>query len=146
MTKSDYKPFHWLNSLEPEQKERVLSVMRSLEERSDSHYRKSTILTPDNGRHGVGAAHEDEAHQAEAIACVLRWVRNGTTPSKAGALATDSLRRTLKRHNCRRESDIMWKRDDMAMDGLIARTAMSILIASGVLTDDKEENDEQGNG
>lgn len=117
---------NWIESLYPQERERVFEAMRRIGERVEVSFIAMRKLGAPAGTIPVGAAAFDEFLSGEGPAVFLRALRNGEAPEDAEIQAKEWARGAIKIHNAKRPTQFDWARDEIAGDGPIERARRDI--------------------
>jgi hypothetical protein len=108
---------HWLESLSPNDRNVVLSVMRDTRTRSDYHHGQARKLSPRNGEISAGMAEHEEFCKGEALSVFLRELGKGSTPQQAASVAKETAADIIRIANARREYQV--RRGEGMANGLV---------------------------
>jgi Transglycosylase SLT domain len=125
---------HWLNSLNPDQREQANAAILAQENDMLRHYNG-----PAQGGYGlsVGAGGFDEIMRAEVPREFLTAIRKGMDPAQAEDFAKEQARQFVIKHNAQRPKDINWKRSPDAYGDIanLARVKMDVALREPAKTD-----------
>lgn len=118
---------NWLDSLSPDDRERVYAEMRSIGDSADDWYAQHRRLTPNNGDIPVGSAHIHPLIRSESLREFLRCLRTGSTPWEAKDKAKEMGRLIARNWNAKREWQVrIWEETGDDFVGLMTLNIIAI--------------------